>query len=433
MTAAIQQQGQVVSDDGDVDAALARAGSTFSADYFVPYASHASLEPQCCVVDVRKDSATVIGPIQMPSAASRIVNKLTGLDRLAIEVQMTRLGGGFGRRLTVDYVAEATMVSMAVGKPVKLQWSREDDLQHDFYRPSGLQRLTAGIDAAGRIVAWRQRLASTSKYYRRPDMPDDKLWEAEIYPDDPPRQLVPNVRLEYHSMSSGMPRGSWRAPAHYANAFATQSFIDELAQQAGQDPLAFQLQLLGEPRSLDYGGHGGPVFDTGRLAGVLQLAADKAGWGTPLPEGRGRGIAGHFTFGGYAAFVVEVTARPGKFRVDRVVGAVDCGLAVNPNHVVAQMESGVHDGLSSALRLEITVDSGRVQQKNFDSYPLASIADAPRRLETYIMDSPHPPSGMGEPPIPPLAPALANAIFNASGLRIREMPMLPHLQAAGLT
>ncbi len=423
MTSAMEQPGQQVLNDGDVNAALDAADSVVTAEYFVPYVSHAPMEPQCCVVDVREDGARVIAPVQMPSAASRMVSKLTGLDRLTISVEMTRLGGGFGRRLSVDYVAEATLIAMAVKRPVKLQWTREDDLRHDFYRPCGLHRLTAGTDAEGGITAWRHQLASPSKYYRRANVAQDKMWEAELYPDDPPRRLVPNVQLQYYPMQSGVPRGSWRAPAHCANAFAVQSFIDELAARAGEDPLHYQLALLGESRELPYEQHGGPVFDPGRLAGVLRLAADKAGWSEKLSGNRGRGIAGHFTFGGYAAHVVEVTVEEGRLKVDRVVGAIDCGLVVNPNHVIAQMESGVHDGLSTALRLAISLQDGRIQQSNFHNYPLARLADAPRVVDTHIVDSPHPPSGVGEPPISPLAPALTNAIFAATGKRIRALPI----------
>ncbi|MGH8496790.1 MAG: molybdopterin cofactor-binding domain-containing protein [Gammaproteobacteria bacterium] len=420
---ALAGQGQVVRNDGDFDGAIAGAARVIEARYQVPYVAHATLEPQNCVAHVRKDGCDIIGPIQMPGGASRMAGELTGLDRMKINVQMTRLGGGFGRRLSADYVAEAVLVSKAVGLPVKVQWTREDDLQHDFFRPGGHHHLKAGLDAEGRPIAWTHRLASPSKYYRRPDVGPDGMWVAELYPDDFPGNIVPNYRLEYFPMRSGLPRGSWRAPAHTANAFVVQSFIDEIAHEVGRDPLAYRLELLGDARDLSYSNHGGPTFNTGRLAGVLQLAARKAGWGDKLPKGRGRGMAGHFTFGAYVAQVVDVTVRNGRLKVDRVVGAIDCGLAVNPAGIRAQMEGGICDGLSTALNLAITIKDGQVEQRNFDTYRLMRIDQAPADIDVHIVDSDLPPTGVGEPPIPPLAPALTNAIFAATGKRIRRLPI----------
>jgi isoquinoline 1-oxidoreductase beta subunit len=359
--------------------------------------------------------------MQMPASASRLVGQLTGIDRLAIDVRMTRLGGGFGRRLTSDYVGEAVLVSKAAGVPVLVQWTREDDMAHDFLRPGGWHELTAGLDGDGKVVAWRHRVASPSKYYRRPNR---EHWQSEIYPDDPPVGLVDNVRYEYFDMASGAWRGSWRAPAHTANAFTVQSFVDELAHAAGKDPLEFQLELLGPARTIKYDGHGGPEWDPGRLARVLKVAADAAGWGRKLQDGEGLGIAGHFTFGGYAAWVAHVSVSPaGRLKVLRLTGAIDCGLAVNPNGVRAQMEGGACDALSTALREEITVKGGRHGEKDFDEYRLMRIDDAPPEIDVHIVRGHDEPAGVGEPPVPPLAPALTNAIFDATGKRIRHLPI----------
>lgn len=420
-------EGQVVQDQGDFDAALAEAARTVTRRYCLPYVHHATMEPQNCYADVREDRCTVIGPMQMPAGASRIAAKVTGLDRLAIEVRMTRLGGGFGRRLTSDYVAEAVTVSKEAGVPVQVLWTREDDMAHDFLRPGGWHELTAGLNEAGDVVAWRHRVASPSKYYRRPDR---EHWQSEIYGDDPPAGLVDNVRYEYFDMASGAWRGSWRAPAHTANAFTVQSFLDELAVETGRDPLEYRLAWLGESRTLPYGNHGGPEWNPGRLAEVLRVAAARAGWGRELPDGVGLGIAGHFTFGGYAAWVARVrVGAGGDLRVEKLTGAVDCGLAVNPNGIRDQMEGGACDALSTALAEELTIEAGRHRETNFHEYRLMRMRDAPPAIDVHIVQGADAPAGLGEPPVPPLAPAVTNAIYAATGKRLRRLPIGEQLRS----
>ena len=426
--AMLEGSGQVVLDDGDYDKAMAAASRHIVRRYRVPFVSHAPMEPQNCYAHVQEDSCHVIAPTQMPSGASRAANAVTGIPRENITVDMTRVGGGFGRRLTNDYVTEACMISKATGWPIQLVWTREDDMQNDFYRPGGLHEMHAGLDDTNRITAWSQRLASGSKYYRRPNMPDENLHQSELYADDFPRRIIDNLRLEYFHNAIGLPRGSWRGPAHNVNAFVIQSFIDEIAHETGQDPLQLRLDLLGEDRELEYAGHGGPVFNPGRLARLVRFVAERIGYGDALPDGHGIGLATHFTFGGYAAHAIEVAVENGELSIERIVAAIDCGYAVHPNAVEAQLQGGTVDGISTALGLEITVLDGRVQQSNYHDYPLAKIADFPARFETHILRYNDVPTGVGEIGLPSAAPALTNAIFAATGQRIRNLPIADQLK-----
>ncbi len=429
--AMLETTGQIVTDDGDLDAAMAAADSIVTRRYEVPFVSHQPMEPQNCFAHVKEDSCHVIAPTQMPSGASRAAAAVTGLPRENIRVDMTRVGGGFGRRLTNDYVAEATMISKQTGWPIQLVWTRDDDMKNDFYRPGGLHEIRAGVDRDGGVTAWTQRLASGSKYYRRPNMPDENLWQAELYPDDFPRRIVDNFRLEYFHNPIGLPRGSWRAPAHTANAFVIQSFLDELAAETGQDPLQLRLDLLGDERELEYAGHGGPTFNPGRLGRLLEFVAERIDYGMDRPSGTGVGLATHFTFGGYAAHAFEVTVGDGgELSIDRIVAAIDCGYAVHPNAVEAQMQGATVDGISVAMGQEITVQNGRVQQSNFHDYPLARIAQIPANFEVHILDYDETPTGVGEIGIPTVAPALTNAIYAASGVRIRRLPIASQLKEA---
>jgi isoquinoline 1-oxidoreductase beta subunit len=421
------EDGVAVRRDGDMEKPAKQARYKVEARYEMPFLAHATMEPPGALIDLKQDSALLIASLENPDGASETINRLTGIPRAAIDVRMTRAGGGFGRRLENDFVAEAVLVAKAAGKPIKLMWTREDDLQHDFYRPFGVHALAATLDRRKKVTSWTHRCAATPRPYRENGR-KRRIFDGCLEPDDFPAGLVANLDKTFFAVPSGMPRGWWRAALHTFHAFSVQSFIDEIAIATKQDAVKLRLAMLGEPRQIPYSGHGGPVFDTGRLANVLTRCAGRIGWGVPRSDGHGIGIACHFTFGGYVAHAFEVSIEGSDLRIHRAVVVADVGRVVNPLGVEAQMMGGTIDGISMALRLAITVKDGEVQQKNFPDYPLMRMADAPLTVEVEIVDSTADPSGAGEMGVPSAAPALANAIYAATTVRVRKLPILPELR-----
>ena len=426
--AALTGQGRIARQDGDFAAARRAAARVVQGTYLEPFLAHATMEPPGALMEIKDNRALLIASLQSPGGASQLISTMTGIPRSHIEIRLPRSGGGFGRRLANDFVAEAVLVAQAIRQPVKVIWTREDDLQNDFYRPFGVHELTATLDAEGRLSGWAHRVAATSRKYRAEGMEDEPDWVGCADPDGIPAGCVSNYVSEFLPVDFNLARGWLRGPLPTFSAFPVESFMDEVAAASGRDPVAFRLAVFGEPRELDYRDHGGPKVSTARLAEVLRRAAHEIGYGRRLPRGSGIGLASHFTFGGYVAHAFEVSlSGPGELKVTRCVCVADIGQPVNPRGAEAQLMGGTIDGLSAALNLQITVKDGRIEQSNFPDYPLLRMADAPD-VEVHILDSAEPPVGAGEMGIPTVAPALANAIFAASGRRIRRLPLSPQLK-----
>ncbi len=395
------------------------SGHRIEAAYQLPFMAHAPMEPGNCTAHFRGSNCELWAPTQVPQDVRDSVAQATGLDPDQVEVNVTLMGGGFGRRLEHDYGVEAALVSKAANAPVKVLWTREDDMRNSTYRPASYHRLSAVLDGQGWPLAFTHRIVAPSISGQKgqpteggvdPDLKDEV---ALVYP-------FPNASLEYVMTETPVPLGWMRSVYALQAGFACESFIDELAAAARKDPLDYRLHLLAKNEDIKYFD---TIWHTGRMRGALQLAAEKAGWGKPLPAGHYQGIACFGCFGTYMAEVVEISMDNAQPRVHRVVAAIDCGQVVNPNILEQQIQGGVIYALANALRAQITIDKGRVVQGNFDDYVVPRMGEVPT-VEAYFVPSTEAPTGAGEPPVPPLAPALCNAIFAATKKRMRALPIL---------
>lgn len=416
--------------DGDPEAALKTAANTVTANYSYPFISHAPLEPQNCTAHFKDGKLELWTSSQIPTGARGLAAAACGIEQSAITLHMVRGGGGFGRRLTNDYAAEAAYISKEVGAPVKLVWTREDDMKHDYYRPGGYQFLSAGVDASGKVVAWRNHFvtygAKNDGQGKGPAI--QSVSAGGIGATEFPQPFIENYALYTSVQPLAIRTGSLRAPTSNAMAFVTQSFIDELALAAKQDPVQFRRDLLSQtkpvPPPAPGGFGGGNAFNASRMRGVLDLVAEKSGWGKKtLPKGTAMGVGFHFSHSGYFAEVAEVTVTGKKVKVNKVWVAADIGSTIiNPGQALNMAQGAIIDGMGAMMEQEITVDRGRVVQSNFNDHPLLRISAAPSDIEVHYVKSENPPTGMGEPSMPPILPAIANAIFTATGDRVRALP-----------
>lgn len=421
LSRAAAKKGASLYSAGDV---LKANGRRLSAEYQLPFMAHAPMEPGNCTADYRGASCELWAPTQVPQDCRDSVAQTLGLDSDRVKVNVTLMGGGFGRRLEHDYAVEAAQVSKAIydakiGGPVKVIWTREDDMRCSTYRPASLHQMSATLDSLGWPAAFKHRIIAPSISGQKgqpgpngidPDLPDEA---AFVYG-------LPNVSLEYVLAETPVPLGWMRSVYALQAGFASESFIDELATAAGKDPLDYRLHMLGKDQDIPYFA---TTWKTARMRGVLQLAAERSGWKNPLPPGRFRGIACFGCFSSYMAEVVEISMQGDTPRVHRVIAAVDCGQIINPSILEQQIQGGIVYALGNALRAQITIDKGRVVQGNFDDYAPLRMEETPA-VEVYAVASAESPTGIGEPSVPPLAPALCNAIYAATKKRIRKLPIL---------
>jgi isoquinoline 1-oxidoreductase beta subunit len=407
-----EKPGAVARNDGNADT----VAGTFERQYEAPFLAHACMEPMNCTADVKAGSCDVYVPTQGQTASHQAAIAASGLKPEQVKIHTTYLGGGFGRRGEADFVTEAVEVSKAVGRPVKVVWTREDDIQHDYYRPISYARMWGAVDATGKPTVFKQRTVQQSLMKRVGGLPPNgvdfiALDGVANLPYD-----IPNVKVEYVEGDPGIPFGFWRSVGASFQGFAVEAFVDELAATAKKDPYQFRRDLLGKhPRHL----------------AVLNLAAEKAGWSTPVPRGRGRGIALMECFGSILAQVSEVSVdQNGAVKVHKVVCSVDCGWAINPDTIKAQMEGGIIYGLTAALKGEITIDKGRVVQRHFGDYQMMRVNEMPE-IEVHIVASSAEPGGIGEPSTALAAGSLVNAIYSATGKRIYSLPIRPAMLRGG--